>query len=216
MDDAPVNHFFLEYIARPQTAEIFFEEILMAIVFYGMPILVENNKPRLLYHLKNRGYRGFSMNRPDKPFNKLSKTERELGGVPNSSADIMQDHAAAIESYIDKYVGEDQTGQYREMGDVGDMFFNRTLGDWARFDITKRTNHDASISSGLAIMANQRHLYVPEKKEHKISVKFAKYNNKGSIHVQLKTKTKMFCSCQNDGENKPPNTTVCPICLGHP
>ena len=65
MDDAPSNEFFLEYIARPQTAEIFFEEVLMACVFYGMPILCENNKPRLLYHFKNRGYRGFCMNRPD-------------------------------------------------------------------------------------------------------------------------------------------------------
>ena len=28
--------------------------------------LAENNKPRLLYHFKRRGYRGFAMNRPDK------------------------------------------------------------------------------------------------------------------------------------------------------
>jgi hypothetical protein len=48
MENAPPNHFFLEYIARPQTAEIFFEDVLMACVFYGMPILAENNKPRLL------------------------------------------------------------------------------------------------------------------------------------------------------------------------
>ena len=34
--------------------------------------LCENNKPRLLYYLKRRGYRGFSMNRPDKVWNKLS------------------------------------------------------------------------------------------------------------------------------------------------
>ena len=38
----------------------------MACVFYGMPILAENNKPRLLYYFKRRGYRGFAMNRPDK------------------------------------------------------------------------------------------------------------------------------------------------------
>jgi hypothetical protein len=80
MDEWPSNEFFLEYIARPQTAEIFFEEVLMACVFFGMPILVENNKPRLLYHFKNRGYRHFCLNRPDKTFNKLSKTERERGG----------------------------------------------------------------------------------------------------------------------------------------
>ena len=36
------------------------------------------------------------------------------------------------------------------------------------------------------------------------------------IHVQLKTKSKMFCACSNDGENQYQNTTICPICLGHP
>ncbi|MFA5134468.1 MAG: Asp-tRNA(Asn)/Glu-tRNA(Gln) amidotransferase subunit GatB [Patescibacteria group bacterium] len=36
------------------------------------------------------------------------------------------------------------------------------------------------------------------------------------IHVQLKTVSKMFCSCDNTGEDQPPNTTICPICLGHP
>ena len=66
MEDAPPSTFFLEYVARPQTAEMFFEDVLMACVFYGMPILCENNKPRLLYYFKRRGYRGYSMNRPDK------------------------------------------------------------------------------------------------------------------------------------------------------
>ena len=36
------------------------------------------------------------------------------------------------------------------------------------------------------------------------------------IHVQLKTKSKMFCGCSNRGEFEPPNTTVCPVCLGQP
>jgi hypothetical protein len=181
MDDAPVNEFFLEYIARPQTAEIFFEEVLMACVFYGMPILVENNKPRLLYHLKNRGYRGFSINRPDKQFAKLTKTERELGGIPNSSEDVKQSHASAIESYIEKFVGLDLEGKYRDADLMGTMPFTRTLEDWAKFDINDRTKFDACISSGLAIMANQKHLYVPEKKESKLIINFAKYKNEGVI-----------------------------------
>lgn len=173
MDDAPTNEFFLEYIARPQTAEIFFEEVLMACVFYGMPILIENNKPRLLYHFKNRGYRGFCMNRPDKHFNKLSKTERELGGIPNSSEDVKQAHAAAIESYIEKHVG------IVEDGEMGSMPFVRTLEDWARFDISNRTAFDATISSGLAIMANQKHLYMPEQVKSSISITLPRYNNRG-------------------------------------
>ena len=179
MDDAPTNQFFLEYVARPQTAEIFFEEVLMACVFYGMPILIENNKPRLLYHFKNRGYRGFCMNRPDKHLNKLSKTERELGGIPNSSEDVKQAHAAAIESYIEKHVGIDMEGTFRDPGEMGEMPFVRTLEDWARFDISNRTAFDATISSGLAIMANQKHLYTPENKKTSISITLPRYNNRG-------------------------------------
>lgn len=186
MDEAPVNEFFLEYVARPQTAEIFFEEMLMACVFYGMPILVENNKPRLLYHLKNRGYRGFSINRPDKEFSKLSKTERELGGIPNTSEDVKQSHASAIESYIEKFVGFDLEARYRDPEQMGTMPFTRTLEDWAKFDINDRTKFDACISSGLAIMANQKHLYVAEKKESKLIINFARYSNEGKTSQLLK------------------------------
>ena len=186
MDDAPSNEFFLEYIARPQTAEIFFEEVLMACVFYGMPILCENNKPRLLYHFKNRGYRGFCLNRPDKRYNKLSKTEKELGGIPNTSEDVKQSHASAIESYIEKHIGLDSEGIYRDKDVMGSMYFQRTLEDWAKFDINNRTKYDASISSGLAIMSNQKHLYTPVQKQSKISINFARYNNKSTYSQLLK------------------------------
>jgi len=186
MDDAPSNEFFLEYIARPQTAEIFFEEVLMACVFYGMPILCENNKPRLLYHFKNRGYRGYCLNRPDKKYNKLSKTEKELGGIPNSSEDVKQSHASAIESYIEKHIGLDLDETYRDKDIMGSMYFQRTLEDWAKFDINNRTRFDAAISSGLAIMSNQKHLYTPIQKQSKISINFARYNNKSSVSQLLK------------------------------
>jgi len=175
MEDVPPNHFFLEYIARPQTAEIFFEDVLMACVFYSMPILCENNKPRLLYHFKRRGYRGYSMNRPDKAWNKLSVTERDIGGIPNSSEDIKQAHAAAIETYINTSIGKTSVG-------YGDMYFQRTLEDWARFNINNRTKHDASISSGLALMACNKNRYIPSAvKEYKsIDLGIKRYNNKGS------------------------------------
>ena len=175
MENVPPNHFFLEYIARPQTAEIFFEDVLMACIFYGMPILAENNKPRLLYHFKRRGYRGYSMNRPDKVWNKLSVTEREIGGIPNSSEDIKQAHAAAIETYINTHVGVLENG-------YGDMYFQRTLNDWAKFNINNRTKHDASISSGLALMACNKNRYMPaQKKIYKpIDLGIKKYNNSGN------------------------------------
>ena len=63
---------------------------------------------------------------------------------------------------------------------MGSVFFGRTLEDWAKFDITNRTKFDAAISSGLAIMANQKHLYTPSKQKSKISINFARYNNKST------------------------------------
>jgi len=182
MEDAPANQFFLEYLARPQTAEIFFEDVLMALVFYGMPLLAENNKPRLLYYLRRRGYRGYSMNRPDKIWNKLSVAEKEIGGMPNSSEDIKQAHAAAIEMYIQNHVGLQQDGS------IGSCYFNELLNDWAKFDINKRTKHDASISSGLAIMANNRHLYRPNApvQKPKLNLSIAKYANSGNTSKLIK------------------------------
>jgi len=181
MENAPANMFFLEYIARPETAEIFFEDVLMALHFYGMPILAENNKPRLLYYLKRRGYRNFSINRPDKVYNKLSVTEKDIGGIPNSSEDIKQAHAAAIESYIEDYVGILNEG-------YGQMYFQRTLEDWGKFNINNRTKHDASISSGLAIMACNKNKYTPVYRVQKQAVQlgFKKYNNSGNISKIIK------------------------------
>jgi hypothetical protein len=175
MEDCPPNQFFLEYVARPQTAEIFFEDVLMALVFYGMPLLAENNKPRLLYYLRRRGYRGYSMNRPDKVWNKLSTAEKEVGGIPNSSEDIKQAHAAAIEMYIQDHVGLKSDNTY------GTCYFNETLQDWAKFDINNRTKFDAAISSGLAVMACNRHLYRanPIMKKEKLNLSIAKYGQSG-------------------------------------
>jgi hypothetical protein len=116
------------------------------------------------------------MNRPDKIWNKLSVAEREVGGIPNSSEDIKQAHAAAIEMYIQDHVGMKQDGTF------GNLYFNALLNDWSKFDINKRTKYDASISSGLAIMANNRHLYAPNAKveKPKLNINVSKYSNTGT------------------------------------
>jgi hypothetical protein len=68
-----------------------------------------------------------------------------------------------------------QTGSY------GSMYFNKTLNDWSRFDINKRTKFDATISSGLAIMACNRHLYRPNPnvEKQKLNINIARYSNTG-------------------------------------
>lgn len=176
MEDAPTNMFFLQYLARPKTPEIFYKEVLKALWFYGMPGLFENNKPRMLYYLKNNNCRDFSMNRPDS--RKLSSTEKELGGIP-SSGETKLAQSEALESYIEGYVGVDEEGIHREKGSMGDVYFNRMLEDWAGFDIDKREKFDITIASSLAAMANKSTLYRRVKEKKKISVNFATYDNKG-------------------------------------
>ena len=65
----------------------------------------------------------------------------------------------------------------------GNISFNETLNDWAKFDINNRTKFDATISSGLAIMACNKNLYRPrqEKENKPINFGFTKYNNKGML-----------------------------------
>lgn len=183
LEDAPSNIFFLEYINRTQIAETFFEDILMALVFYGMPVLAENNKPRFLYHLKNRGYRGFALNRPDKPANRLSVTEREIGGIPSASKDVITTHASFIENFIVNFVGvydePDETKHVREIGSMGNMFLQETLSDWLSFDITNREKHDATISSGYALMGLNRAKLMPIPELKPINLGMTSYNNKG-------------------------------------
>jgi hypothetical protein len=185
MDDAPSNFFFLEYIARPRTSEEFYEDCLMACVFYGMPILIENNKVGQLRYFYNRGYTGFCLRRPDKHKNDLSQSEKELGGIP-SSTQVIELHANALEAYIDQHVGIDYSGQFREAGKMGNMFFNRTLLDWANYDISNRTKFDATISSGFAIMANQTYVSKPIRNNKEILFNFARYSNKGLQSELLK------------------------------
>lgn len=184
-DRVPSNKFIVEYAERPPTAEIFFDDVIKALHFYGMPALVENNKPRLLYEMKNRGYRLFSLDRPDKAKNMLSKTERELGGIPNNSEDVKQLHASCIESYIMQYVGYDHTGVYRDSDIPGDMPFKRTLQDWIGFKITDRTKFDLSISSGLALMGIRKDVLQPVRERNEIKCTFARYDNSGNISKMI-------------------------------
>jgi hypothetical protein len=189
LGDVPSNIFFLEYIARPKEADMFFDDVLMACLFYGMPVLVENNKKMLLKHFKVNGFRGFCLNRFDKEANRLSADEKELGGIPNSSADVVNQHWTALEKYIEDHVGEYEVEEgvdpIREPGLMGNMPFTRTLQDWLKFRVEKRTEFDASISSGLAVMGVNRHKYkIKNMTPQKVTIRMKKYANNPTNYNQ--------------------------------
>lgn len=154
----PSNIFVLQYASRPPLARIFYEDVLMAAVFYGYMILIENNKYGIARYFENRGYDGYLMDRPAH-LGGGSRSATKTKGIPSNSQDIIQAHAQAIEAYIHEYVGMNDEGYY------GQMYFDETLEDWINFKIDDRTKFDLSISSGLALMAAQKSIKKAEKKE---------------------------------------------------
>ena len=146
---APANMFVVEYASRPDLANIFYEDVLMAAFYYGYPLLVENNKYGIVRYFESRGYDNYLLDRPD--FLKAGSTSTKTKGIPSNSQDVIQSHAQAIEAYIHDHVGENA-----ESGAMGNMYFNRTLEDWIGYKITNRTKFDLTISAGLALLAAQK------------------------------------------------------------
>lgn len=147
----PSNMFVVEYASRPDMAKIFYEDVLMCAVFYGYPLLIENNKYGIVRHFEYRGWDGYIMNRPEHLKSANSHMNVKTKGIPSNSQDIIHAHAQAIESYIHNHVGINY-----DTGEIGNMYFNRTLEDWIGFKIDKRTKYDLTISSGLALLAAQK------------------------------------------------------------
>jgi hypothetical protein len=147
----PSNMFVAEYANRPPLARIFYEDVLMAAVFYGYPLLIENNKYGIVRYFESRGYDGYIMDRPEHLKAPGSSSNVKTKGIPSNSQDVIQAHAQAIEAFVHEHVGMNA-----ETGDYGRMYLDRTLEDWIGYRIDDRTKFDLTISSGLALLAAQR------------------------------------------------------------
>jgi hypothetical protein len=168
---APANMFVAEYASRPPLARIFYEDILMAAVFYGYPLLIENNKYGIVRYFESRGYEEYVMKRPEHLKAPNAAANVKTRGIPSNSVDVIQSHAQAIEAYVEEHVGVNS-----ETGEMGKMYFERTLEDWIGYKIDNRTKYDLTISSGLALLAAQK--FKQEKKVSSFNDKqfFRRYN----------------------------------------
>lgn len=166
----PSNIFVAEYAERPPLARIFYEDILMASVFYGYPLLIENNKYGIVRYFEARGYDEYVMNRPEHLTPPGSSNNVKTKGIPSNSKDVIQAHAQAIEAYVHEHVGMNV-----DTGDYGRMYLNRTLQDWIGFNIDDRTKFDLTISSGLALLGAQKVVKEVKKTDLSEKVFFRRY-----------------------------------------
>ena len=185
-EDVPSDFFFVEYIDRPRTVELFFEDAIMVMLYFSMPMLIELANEKFLTVLKDRGYRWFSMNRPDKKWKDLSPTEKEFGGIPAQGQKIGDAQFYAVEAFINDHLGVEnrieENMRNRPFGEIGrKMYFNRTVRQWKDVDPEKRTKYDAYISSSLVLIANQTRVSIKRTEERKpIRLPISTFNNSGS------------------------------------
>lgn len=190
VENYPNETYIVEYIDRPKTIEMFFEDMIMFSVYYSVPFLCELSNERFLSMVRDRGYRHFSMNNPFKLYKDLSATEKEFGGIPPQDSKIGDQQFYAIEAFVEKHIGVNRgDSDLRMLGEMGNMPFNRTLDQWKQIDVSEpggRTKFDAYISSSLAQLGNQRRtLNVPTQIRSRTLV-FDTYDNSGAISSILR------------------------------
>jgi hypothetical protein len=152
-DNAPV----LLYVARP-SPEVFYEDCLMALHYYGCQALIENNKPGILHYFEKRGYTDFCFKVPgkDKP------------GI-----------AATLSNNI--YIAE-LTDQYIN-DNVDNIWYEQILEDWLGFSPDDTTEYDVAMAVGYALMMMYNPQFNPKRKEVKterIEDYFSFYKSKGT------------------------------------
>jgi len=175
------NSFILEYIDRPQKVEHFYEDVIMAMVYFSMPILPELSSEKFSQYIVDRKYRHFVLNNPFKRWSELSYTEKEFGGIPAQDTKVGERQYFAVESYIEDFVGIARDDSNRVIGEMGFMPFSRTLTQWKDVDPQKRTKYDAYISSSLALLGNQSRLKMEVEERKSFVVPFKKYDNTGVV-----------------------------------
>lgn len=177
----PNHAFIMEYIARPKKIEIFYEDVILAMNFFSVPILPELSSERFSHTLIERGYRWFVKNNPYKKWKELSPEERKCGGVNAQNAKFREEQFQALNSHIEDHVGVARENRYRPLSDMGYMPFTRTLEQWKHANPDKRTDWDAYISSSNAIIGCQTPITLQIDKPEPIKVPFKRFDNSGAI-----------------------------------
>jgi hypothetical protein len=147
MTGAPSQSFFLKYIERPDKATDFYDDAIMICKFFGMFALIENNKPRILEYFKDKGFRGYSMTRPDKKWKELSQFEKDCGGIP-SSKQGNADQANLWKDYIIDFVGQNVETDCK-------IYFSDMIKELVKFNVNKRKEFDMTVAGGLALLGSQ-------------------------------------------------------------
>lgn len=114
------------YKARP-APEVFYEDCLMALRYYGVPALVENNKPGLLNYFEDRGHYDFLVWIPGK------NTPGIYAGTKSNSF---------IAELTDQFITDN----------INTVYYEELLEDWLGFSPDDTNDYDLAMAFGYALM----------------------------------------------------------------
>lgn len=148
LDPDMSDTFVCEYINRPPTPEMFYEDMMKQSVFYGCKLLCENNKVGLINYFRNNGFEEYLMDRPESTHTGYSKTRQKEKGIPFTGDAVRQAAIDVTETFIYKNTGLDyDTNTY------GKVYFNNLLKCWLKFNPEKWTEFDEFVGGSLCLFA---------------------------------------------------------------
>ncbi len=160
------NMWIFEYIHRPEDPSTYYEDIILAIRYYGCSILPEANIKELIKHLMDRGYGDciiFKHNYdPDEAF--IQNTRTDDGGV-SSTSEVINAYVIRLISFINKHGHR--------------IPFPRTIKSLLDFEPDNTTLYDATISAGYALIAAEATIE-EEVEIHEVDEWFDEYNQSGT------------------------------------
>jgi hypothetical protein len=143
--------FVAKYCHRPELPSMFYEDVLMASVFFGGEILYENNKDGIMRYFEERGYASFMMWLP----------ERAKPGI------------AATES--SKQYGAELTDAYIKQ-DIDRVFFKELIQDWLEFKVDDSTKYDLAMAAMWCLVGEKAKVHKKDREQtHEVKSFFKTY-----------------------------------------
>ena len=168
--------FVLEYINRPATVEILFDDIIKTAIYYGVEIFVETQKPGLINECERRGLGNYikKINHADVTQNGADKEHK---GLSTSGTYVRESLMSNTVSYIYDSIGKlsAESQQKRGIMDFNSAYhgfcpFDALLNQWLEFDVNDWTKYDAVVASSIAILGTTN-LRVQKKEKKQFNIK---------------------------------------------
>ena len=135
MEEWTTHQFVCQYINRPASPEIYYEDMLKMCWFFGCQMLPETQKPGLMKYFERMGCGAFLMNKPKAV--KTTKSKAIYKGIASSPLS-----KAALAATTDDYVYK-----YSIL-----VPFVELIQDWLKFDLENTEKYDASMAAGWTLL----------------------------------------------------------------